>query len=85
MQTKIDNPVTAPEKPIASATNRARSIRMPFVPAGAVTGVGSLPLMSAAAAIQAVADQITANTATLAAAVAANTPAPPAPAPTPTP
>jgi hypothetical protein len=56
MQTKIDNPVTAPEKPIASATNRARSIRMPFVPAGAVTGIGSLPLMSAASAIQAVAE-----------------------------
>ena len=29
---------------------------MPFIPAGAVTGIGSLPLMSATSAIQAVAD-----------------------------
>jgi hypothetical protein len=56
MQTKIDEPTTVSEKPIASATKGARSIRMPFVPAGAVTGVGSLPLMSAASAIQAVAE-----------------------------
>jgi hypothetical protein len=56
MQAKIDNPMTVSEKPIVSATNRARSIRMPFVPAGAVTGIGSLPLMSAASAIQAVAE-----------------------------
>ena len=39
-----------------STTNRARTIRMPFIPAGAVTGIGSLPLMSAASAIQAVAE-----------------------------
>jgi hypothetical protein len=56
MQTEIDNSMTVSEKPIASATNRARSIRMPFVPAGAVTGIGSLPLMSAASAIHAVAE-----------------------------
>ena len=43
-------------KPAASTSNRARPLRMPFVPAGAVTGVGSLPLMSAASAIQAVAE-----------------------------
>ena len=55
MQTKIDNAVTVSEEPITSATNQARSIRMPFVPAGAVTGVGSLPLVSTASAIQAVA------------------------------
>ena len=29
---------------------------MPFMPAGAVTGIGSLPFISAASAIQAVAD-----------------------------
>ncbi len=41
--------------PIASAIERARTIRMPFVPAGAVTGIGSLPFMSAASAVHAVA------------------------------
>jgi hypothetical protein len=56
MQTKADNPMTASETPIASTTNRARPIRMPFVPAGAVTGIGSLPLLSAASAIKAVAE-----------------------------
>ena len=48
--------MTVSEKPIASATNRARPIRMPFIPAGAVTGIGSLPLISVASAIQAVAE-----------------------------
>jgi len=48
--------MTVSEKPIASATNQARPIRMPFIPAGAVTGIGSLPLISVASAIQAVAE-----------------------------
>ena len=56
MQTKIGNPMTVSEKRIASATNRARPIRMPFVPAGAVTGIGSLPLTSAASAIHTIAE-----------------------------
>src|SRR5690242_12780277 len=43
-------------RPIASASDRGRTIRVPFVPAGAVTGIGSLPLLSAAAAVQAVAE-----------------------------
>jgi hypothetical protein len=44
------------QEPMDSTTNRARTIRMPFIPAGAVTGIGSLPLISAASAIQAVAE-----------------------------
>ena len=48
--------MTVSESPIASATNRAHPIRVPFIPAGAVTGIGSLPLVSAASAIQAVAE-----------------------------
>src|SRR5215469_9396159 len=48
--------MTASDSPIASATNRARATRVPFIPAGAVTGIGSLPLISAASAIQAVAE-----------------------------
>jgi len=55
-QTEIDNLMTVSEKATDSATNRDRPIRMPFVPGGAVTGIGSLPLMSAASAIQAVAE-----------------------------
>ena len=41
--------------PIASANDRPRSVRVPFVPAGAVTGIGSLPFTSAASALDAVA------------------------------
>jgi len=40
--------------PMTSTTNQTRTIRKPFIPAGAVTGIGSLPLMSAASAVQAV-------------------------------
>lgn len=36
--------------------SRARTTRIPFVPAGAVTGIGSLPLMSPASAIRTVAE-----------------------------
>ena len=39
-----------------STTAPARTHRMPLIPAGAVTGIGSLPLMSAASAIRAVAE-----------------------------
>ena len=35
---------------------RTRATRMPFIPAGAVTGIGSLPLISAVSAVQAVAE-----------------------------
>ena len=46
-----------PASPIASwCAGRARPIRVPFIPAGAVTGIGSLPLVSVASAIQAVAE-----------------------------
>ena len=40
---------------IASANDRVRAPRMPFVPAGAVTGIGSLPFTSSVAAVDAVA------------------------------
>jgi hypothetical protein len=41
---------------VQSTAIRTYTSRMPFVPAGAVTGIGSLPLMSAASAIRSVAD-----------------------------
>ena len=48
--------MAASQRPIESPVSRTRTLRMPFVPAGAVTGIGSLPLTSAAAAIEAVAE-----------------------------
>jgi len=56
LQIKLENGMTVSETPMASTTSRAHPIRMRFVPSGAVTGIGSLPLMSAASAIQAIAE-----------------------------
>src|SRR5271168_3607894 len=41
---------------VQSAVMRFQSGRKPFAPAGAVTGIGSLPLTSVASAIQSVAE-----------------------------
>jgi hypothetical protein len=41
---------------VSSRTSRPRTIRQPFDPAGAITGIGSLPVTSKASAIQAVAE-----------------------------
>jgi hypothetical protein len=41
---------------VRSIAIASHNTRMPFMPAGAVTGIGSLPLMSAASAIRAVAE-----------------------------
>src|SRR6516162_3355563 len=44
------------QKPKDTTGSRARTMRIPFVPAGAVTGIGSLPLMSPESAIRVVAE-----------------------------
>src|SRR5215471_13976292 len=44
------------QKSTRSATTRNTPIRMPFIPAGAVTGIGSLPLRSPDSAIRSIAE-----------------------------